>query len=651
MPIVEQFVTSVDGTKIYAESAGDRSKPTIVFSHGLAGTVLAWDSQFSDPDLRRDFHLVRYDLRGHGRSDKPVGEQAYESIKFAEDFKAVCDGFGVEKPFFAGWSLGGCVVVDIVAAYGPTSLSGVLYVGGGVLSLTKYHPPCATPFIGGLIPLLTSTDADDVSRAAELFVDSCTAPEKLLPYPQRLQWLGAFVSQPRTVRCLSITRVQPYEIWEQQARKLPVLIVQGTADQHCVYDNMIRFSKEIYEEVEVRMLEGVGHSPAVESPTETNRYIREWTNQVVARQENAQAKANSHPSMSQTRSESTSIAPAPKLRIAISGGGIAGLTLAATLCKYALNCSELEIDIYEADPEVRTAGAGITIWPRTWTVMRHLGLYDAMSKLAVKGEEVNQGERKPAFVARKADQPEEGFNFCYVLAPSGSTTMHRRDMIDVLLGNLPPSCKLHTSKRLMGYSQLDVTDPELVGNQPDAPLQLSFADDSTARADILIGADGIHSATRYAMYADAHATECLRESVPSGRPEGSKQWRDCERCEAALPIWSGVHSYRFLIPTEELYTLNPNHTTRSIGSVLSYSGKYQQVITYQISGGKYLNFVAVCREPNGDGAPYDGKWVAEAPREELLSRFTHWEPEVQQMLQVSDLYSPNMTLSLGGWVC
>ena len=147
--------------------------------------------------------------------------------------------------------------------------------------------------------------------------------------------------------------------------------------------------------------------------------------------------------------------------------------------------------------------------------------------------------------------------------------MHRRDMIDVLLGNLPPSCKLHTSKRLMGYSQLDVTDPELAGNQPDAPLQLSFADGSTARADILIGADGIHSATRYAMYADAHATECLRESVPSARPEDSKQWRDCERCKAALPIWSGVHSYRFLIPTEELYALNPNHTTRSIGSVLS----------------------------------------------------------------------------------
>ncbi|KAH9902770.1 alpha/beta-hydrolase [Cubamyces lactineus] len=284
MTIAEQFVTSTDGTKIYAEFAGDRSKPAIVFVHGLAGSVLAWDSQFCDLELLRDFHLVRYDLRGHGRSDKPFSEKAYESIKFAEDFKAVCKAFGVEKPFFAGWSLGGCVVVDIIAAFGPTSLSGVLYVGGGVLSLTKYHPPCATPFIGSLIPLVNSTDADDVSRAAELFVDSCTAPGKLLPYPQRLQWLGAFVSQPRTARCLSITRVQPYEIWEQQARKLPVLIVQGTADQHCMYENMIRFTKEVYEEVEVRMLEGVGHSPAAESPMETNRYIHEWTNKIAARQ-------------------------------------------------------------------------------------------------------------------------------------------------------------------------------------------------------------------------------------------------------------------------------------------------------------------------------------------------------------------------------
>ena len=42
------------------------------------------------------------------------------------------------------------------------------------------------------------------------------------------------------------------------------------------------------------------------------------------------------------------------------------------------------MDIFEADPEVRTVGAGITVWPRTWTVMRHLGLYEQLSEVTVQ---------------------------------------------------------------------------------------------------------------------------------------------------------------------------------------------------------------------------------------------------------------------------
>ncbi|KAI0360166.1 alpha/beta-hydrolase [Trametes cingulata] len=285
MAKAEHIVTSADGTRILAESTGDPSKPAIVFLHGLSSCSVAWDSQFADTDLLRDFHLVRYDMRGHGRSGKPVDPKYYESIRFAEDFKAVCDALGVKKPFLAGWSLGSCVAVDIVAAYGPSFLSGVLYIGGGVLSITKYFPQCVSPFISSLTLQVMSTDPDDVSRAAEAFADSCTAPGNRLPWPQKLQWLGAFVAQPKSVRLLSISREQPYGVWEQQTRHLPVLIIQGTEDKHCLYENMIRLAKEVYDDVEVKMLEGVGHSPSVENPAKTNRYIREWTNRIMARQE------------------------------------------------------------------------------------------------------------------------------------------------------------------------------------------------------------------------------------------------------------------------------------------------------------------------------------------------------------------------------
>lgn len=127
MPLIERNFVSADGTPIFAEAAGDPSKPTIVFLHGLSSTGLAWDKVFSDPALLRDFHLVRYDMRGHGRSGKPFEPERYESARFAEDFKAVCDGFGFTKPFLAGWSIGGMPIRPLDVTHRAQSLlTGVL---------------------------------------------------------------------------------------------------------------------------------------------------------------------------------------------------------------------------------------------------------------------------------------------------------------------------------------------------------------------------------------------------------------------------------------------------------------------------------------------------------------------------------------------
>ena len=67
-----------------------------------------------------------------------------------------------------------------------------------------------------------------------------------------------------------------------------------------------------------------------------------------------------------------------------SGGGIAGLTLAVALGRYEQSTSPIQIDLYESGPEITTVGAGISVWPRTWAVMRALGLYDELANEAVK---------------------------------------------------------------------------------------------------------------------------------------------------------------------------------------------------------------------------------------------------------------------------
>ena len=57
--------------------------------------------------------------------------------------------------------------------------------------------------------------------------------------------------------------------------------------------------------------------------------------------------------------------------------------MAITLGQYSAPRASLEVDIYEADSEIRTVGAGITVWPRTWTVMRHLDLYEDLRDVTV----------------------------------------------------------------------------------------------------------------------------------------------------------------------------------------------------------------------------------------------------------------------------
>lgn len=99
----EKLLTSPDGTEIWAEEAGDRTKPAIVFIHGLACTALAFNAQFADEGLLRTAHLVRYEMRGHGRSGKPEGFDAYASVRHAEDFRTVCEAFELVRPFVLGW--------------------------------------------------------------------------------------------------------------------------------------------------------------------------------------------------------------------------------------------------------------------------------------------------------------------------------------------------------------------------------------------------------------------------------------------------------------------------------------------------------------------------------------------------------------------
>jgi 3-oxoadipate enol-lactonase len=86
------------------ESAGEG--PPVVLVHGLGMTRVMWDWQW--PALTGRFRVVRYDLLGHGASDKP--REAYSLARFADQIAALMDGLGIDRAALVGFSLGGMIV-------------------------------------------------------------------------------------------------------------------------------------------------------------------------------------------------------------------------------------------------------------------------------------------------------------------------------------------------------------------------------------------------------------------------------------------------------------------------------------------------------------------------------------------------------------
>jgi len=269
----ERILTSPDGTRIWAEAIGDPTNTAIVFIHGMACSAMLFDKQFHDPMMLNKFYMVRYEMRGHGRTETPEGIEAYASKYQAEDFSLVCEAFHLRQPWVFGWSLGGAIPVDIANHLGPSYIAGVIYNGGATLTLALSVETIPESFVP-LMQHVQSTDANIVARFAQRFVEGCVAdPVSTLPWPVKLQWMGSFAAQPPAVRTWSHSREQDETRWRAETRNWPVMLIQGAEDTHCRADLLAKQVKGIYNDAEVHILQGVGHAPHLERPGVVNELI------------------------------------------------------------------------------------------------------------------------------------------------------------------------------------------------------------------------------------------------------------------------------------------------------------------------------------------------------------------------------------------
>lgn len=107
-----QGLAEVNGTRLYYELAGTGA--AVVLLHGFTLDTSMWDDQFQH--LAGEFQVLRYDLRGFGRSAVPAGEE-YSHV---EDLKALLDLLKLEHVRLVGLSKGGAVALDFTLTYPET---------------------------------------------------------------------------------------------------------------------------------------------------------------------------------------------------------------------------------------------------------------------------------------------------------------------------------------------------------------------------------------------------------------------------------------------------------------------------------------------------------------------------------------------------
>ncbi|KAK4897722.1 hypothetical protein LTR27_004494 [Elasticomyces elasticus] len=179
-----------------------------------------------------------------------------------------------------------------------------------------------------------------------------------------------------------------------------------------------------------------------------------------------------------------------KISIAIVGGGIAGLALAAGLKKK----DNVSFHIYESVPEYKDVGAGLALHMNAIKAMTLIGP-EVRQAYFTKAMEMGEEDQEMSTEVILAHGPNQGEMVAELGKAKGRKTVSRADLLDGLL-ELVPRENVSFNKRL-----------EKIEESEDG-VKITFKDGTEAKADCMIGADGIHSATRsYILGPDHPATE------------------------------------------------------------------------------------------------------------------------------------------------
>jgi salicylate hydroxylase len=260
----------------------------------------------------------------------------------------------------------------------------------------------------------------------------------------------------------------------------------------------------------------------------------------------------------------------PRVKVAVVGGGVGGLTAAI-----ALGRKGIEVEVFEQTETVGQVGASLQLGPNALRLLDELGLLPELRRIGVRPDAVDLLRWDDGSLLHHTalgPRMEEYFD-----APQ--LDFFRPDLHEVLVAALPPNVLRLGSRVVRVESGAE-------------RVTVVLADGTRAPADLAVAADGIRSPIRQQLAG------------------------------ADDPVFSGTVVYRGVARRKDVGALHPRHVN------CYWLGPFRHGVSYWIAGGELLAVSGAVQ--HGDWS--QESWTLEAPVEEALRAFEGWhEPLLERM--------------------
>lgn len=256
--------------------------------------------------------------------------------------------------------------------------------------------------------------------------------------------------------------------------------------------------------------------------------------------------------------------------VAIVGGGIGGLFTANALVAHGVSVS-----VYEQALALGEIGAGVFVTPNAVRQLERVGLGPAVERYGARvgaGSCYRHYDGTPIAPVQVTDA--NGWNACF--------GMHRADFVELLASTLPAGV-VRTGHRAVGFEQnADVA-------------RVMFANGVVAEADVVVGAEGIHSELRPYVFPPSK------------------------------PVFHGTISYRGLIPRERLPGWPMDRWQM-------WAGPSRHFLVFPVRHGTMVNYVGFM--PTDE--EMKESWSAPGDPAVLRREFEGWDPRIAEVLKQVD---------------